>query len=204
MKKVTLLLLLFSLCKVGSAQVFVNQKATGKNDGTSWQNAFTDLDVAIRATSSGEIWVAAGLYLPSTDLNGKVPADNRQKTFRLKEKVALYGGFKGNETTRSQRDWKTNLTILSGDIGRKGDITDNTIHVVSAEYARLDSSTILDGFTIRDGYSYSQDSGAGIYINYTTGGQFIIRNCLIENNNSSRYGGGLYIFNSDPQHNFLE
>jgi parallel beta-helix repeat protein len=180
------------------SQVFVKSNATGLNDGTSWQNAYTDLSIAINNTSSGEIWVAAGIYKPSTDLSGNTPTDNRLKTFRLKENLAIYGGFTGNEEQIDQRDWKTNQTVLSGDIGVENNNIDNCIHVVSAEFARLNQQTILDGVTVKHGYSYSQYNGAGIYVNQTSGGTFIVRNCIIENNSSYRGGGGLYVFNSNP------
>lgn len=198
MKKAFFYLILSVISIQVNAQVYVKHNAIGLNDGTSWENAFVDLDSAINATSSGQIWVAVGIYIPSTNLQGETPSNEREKTFRLKENVAIYGGFNGSETNLSDRDWNENKTILSGDIGIEGDSTDNTYHVVSAEYADLDLSTILDGLIIRDGYSYSQYSGAGIYVNQTSGGKFIIRNCIVENNYSYRDGGGLYVFNSDP------
>ena len=54
-----------------SAQViFVNKNVNGgNNDGTSWDNAFTDLRVAIQNTNYGDtIWVAKGNLL-SHNLN---------------------------------------------------------------------------------------------------------------------------------------
>lgn len=196
MYKFCLVITIILSASICLGQVFVNKNSTGTNDGTSWKNAYTDLDEAINLTISGEIWVAAGIYKPSTDLDGMVPSDEREKTFRLKENIAIYGGFIGNESSLSERDWESNKTILSGDIGIEDDRTDNSFHVISAEYADLDQLTILDGLTVRDGYS--QNSGAGIYVNNTSGGSFIIRNCIIENNYSIDEGGGLYVFNSNP------
>ena len=198
MKKIIICLFLIGISIKIDAQVYVKYDATGLNNGTSWKDAFVDLDSAINVTSSSSIWVSAGIYKPSTNLQGETPSNEREKTFRLKENIAIYGGFSGSEINLSDRDWNLNKTILSGDIGIEGDSTDNTYHVISAENAHLDLSTILDGLTIRDGYSYSQRSGAGIYVNQTSGGKFIIRNCIIEKNYSYRDGGGLYIFNSDP------
>lgn len=181
-----------------TSQVFVKADASGNNDGTSWENAYNDLDFAINNTIEGELWVAAGIYKPSTDLAGEVPTNELSKTFRLKENIAIYGGFLGNEQSRDQRDWQTNKTILSGDIGVQGDKTDNTRHVISAEYADLDQNTILDGLIIKDGNTQSQYSGAGIYVNQTHGGSFVLRNCVLENNLAYRSGGGMYVFNCDP------
>ena len=65
------------------------------------------------------------------------------------EEVALYGGFQGDEQSLSERDWKKNLTVLSGDIGQQGVIEDNTKQVVKgADYA------VIDGFIIENGYCH--------------------------------------------------
>jgi hypothetical protein len=191
MERIIFCLFLIGISIKADAQIYIKYNAIGLNNGTSWNDAFVDLDYAINATNSGQIWVAADMYKPSTNLQGETPSNEREKTFRLKENIAIYGGFNGSEVNLSDRDWNRYKTILSGDIGIEGDNTDNSYHVVSAEYADLDLSTILDGLIIRDGYSYSQKSGAGIYVNQTSGGKFILRNCIIEKNYSCRYGGGL-------------
>lgn len=198
MNRIIICLFLIGISVKIGAQVYVKHDATGLNNGTSWEDAFVDLDSAINVTSIGEIWVSAGVYKPSTNLQGKIPSDKRENTFRLKENIAIYGGFNGSEDKLSDRDWKLNKTILSGDIGIQGDITDNTYHVVSAENAHLDLSTVLDGLIIRDGCSYFPKNGAGIYVNQTYGGEFILRNCIIENNYAYGDGGGLYVFNTAP------
>jgi hypothetical protein len=48
-------------------RIYVNANATGIKNGASWQNAFTDVQEAIKKANSGdEIWVAKGMYFPTT------------------------------------------------------------------------------------------------------------------------------------------
>jgi hypothetical protein len=112
--------------------------------------AFNDLQSALKAAAPGdEIWVARGRYLSTT------VSSNREATFALVEGTALYGGFNGTETTRDQREWSANRTILSGDIDNN-DTTDpdgvvldvedivggNSYNVVTA--VDLSEETVLD------------------------------------------------------------
>ena len=91
-----------------------------------WATAFTDLQPALAAAGSGdEIWVAAGTYLPTS-------TTDRTISFAMKNGVAVYGGFDGTETMRSERNPAVNVTILSGDIGTPGVSSDNSYHVVTA------------------------------------------------------------------------
>src|SRR5436190_301007 len=90
---------------------YVKWNANGANDGSSWTNAYTDLQSALSVASSGdEIWVAAGTYEPTT-------GTDRIISFTLKNGVAVYGGFEGAETLLTQRNPATNVTTLSGNIG---------------------------------------------------------------------------------------
>ncbi len=194
----TTLLLLFYLLLTNSLNakvIHVDHAAIGSNDGTSWPNAFTDLNNAISSAEYGDsIWVAQGTYYPTT-------GTNRHFSFLLKNGVSLFGGFEGTETSHSQRDWEANLTVLSGDIGTVGDSTDNSHTVVLCIAA--DSTTVFDGFTVSGGNADSASgnnwapgkSGGGMYIRSSTPGsdnRLQIRNCTFRENHGDYFGGGIY------------
>jgi len=175
---------------------YVDADATaGNNDGTSWADAYTSLQSALSAASSGDnIWVAAGTYYPSVQVGG---TGDRYQSFQMKNGVTIYGGFAGTETATSQRtDYAvggTNECILSGDIGTLGVNTDNCFHVFNHPYGtNLDATAILDGFTISGGYADASSPeyfGGGMY-NHTSSPT--INQCTFTNNYASNKGGGLY------------
>ncbi|MCP4107983.1 MAG: right-handed parallel beta-helix repeat-containing protein [Desulfobacteraceae bacterium] len=156
--------------------IYVRHDATGANDGSSWEDARTNLQTALTNASNGdEVWVASGTYKPTAD-------SDRSATFQLKNGVEIYGGFDGLEDKRDQRDWQTQTTILSGDIQDNN----NSYHVVTANGA--DSTTVIDGFTITKGYAESS-SGGGMYAD---DGEPTVINCIFINNTSDMDGGGMY------------
>ncbi len=126
-----------------SAFAFGNVLYVDNNFGDGfWQGAYENPQQALAVASNGdEIWVAQGTYSPG------VARDN---SFVLKEGVKLYGGFYGGESTLEDRDVHANPTILSGDIGIEGNVSDNSYHVISYS-GLLSALTIIDGFIIRDG-----------------------------------------------------
>jgi hypothetical protein len=203
-----ILMLLSSLAS--AATIYVKSDASG-NDGTSWTNA-TDLQTALtQAVSGDEIWVAKGVYKPTT-------GTSRTATFQLKNGVALYGGFTGSETARADRDWDTNKTVLSGDIDNndtsdtEGIITDvnningdNVYTVVTG--SGTDNTAILDGFVITGGLANSSGStsnpnsrGAGLFNN--AGSPNLVNLVIIGNHapgTGNGFGGGLFNYsNSSP------
>jgi hypothetical protein len=184
--------------------LYVKENAMGANDGTSWANAFTDLQSALDFGCYDEIKVAAGTYKPSKDVYGNfLPTNPRDKTFYLPNSKRIYGGFAGNETGYEQRNPIAYPTILSGDIGVVGDNSDNAYHVLIT--AGSGSSTYLDGFTITKGNANSNQEYVivvnGKSIHGNTGGGMVnyesspgISKCIFTENNSSWEGGGVYNF----------
>ncbi|MCC7012746.1 MAG: right-handed parallel beta-helix repeat-containing protein [Planctomycetes bacterium] len=182
-----------------AGQRYVNVNlAGGANDGSSWANAYRTADgvsLALAAAVSGdEVWVAAGTYLPTT-------LGTRTLAVQLKNGVAVYGGFAGNETLLSQRDVALNVTVLSGDLGGNDGssiFTDNSYHVVNA--ASTNASAILDGFVVRggnaNGAASNQDRGGGILC--VGGASPTVRRCTFTSNRCSFGGGAGYINGSSP------
>jgi hypothetical protein len=172
--------------------IYVNGTAMGSENGTSWYDAYTDLQSALDTAASGEqIWVAAGVYKPTN-------STDRSQSFQMIDGVAIYGGFAGNETASSQRDWVTNATTLSGDIGIEGDNSDNCYHVIS-NTSGIDSTAVLDGFTISRGNATGSDNfadGGGIFNDNSSP---TVTNCTFSENTASNWGGGMYnIYQSLP------
>lgn len=187
-----------------------------KSDGTSrtcdsWENACGLQTALLTAAAGDEIWVQAGLYKPAANTGSPAAA------FQLKEEVAVYGGFAGTETTRDQRDWETNITVLSGDLGGD-DITDlngvvtdtanivgkNAYHVVFS--SGVDKTAVLDGFIITAGYASQAPPnihgfGGGMLMQ---AGSPTLNNLVFSGNTAGKGaayygGGGMYIsFASNP------
>ncbi len=175
---------------------YVDAGATGANDGTSWANAFADLQDALNAAagSSGaahDIWVAAGTYTPDRETG------DREATFQLLSGVAIYGGFAGHETRLDERDVAANRTILSGDLNDDdgpdfANNDENSYHVVTG--SGTNATAVLDGFIVTAGnadanYPVYENDGGGIY---NVGGSSTFRNCTIKDNMSEYSGGGVY------------
>jgi len=187
--------------------VFVNAAATGANDGSSWNNAFTNLGEAMNFANNfycgiPQLWIAAGTYLPTRDpFASTSPADPRDLTFLLGADLKVYGGFAGNETTIDQRV-AGNVTVLSGDIGIAGDSTDNCYHVVSSFnlYDRqfLDRLVITGGNANGSGFVkfVARNNGGGMITRANS--DLILSNIVFEKNTASAGGGGLYLSGRKP------
>jgi hypothetical protein len=202
--------------------VYVDLEAPGANDGTSWQDAYTDLQDALTWAVAGvEIWVAEGTYTP-----GSV----REATFGLVPGVAVYGGFDPSvgDTAFDDRDWTANPTVLSGDLeGNDGpdfaNNAENSYHVVTAA-SGVTETAVLDGFTITAGNANGvvvqdwngggmDNDGSSPTVNHCTftanwgasGGGMSNRNgsapaltdCTFEGN-EAQGGGGMHNENASP------
>ena len=165
--------------------IYVDANATGADDGSSWVDAFPDLQAALTTASAGdEIWVTAGVYRPTATFD-------RAISFELKNGVGIYGGFAGTETQRDQRDPASNVTTLSGDIGVAGG-NDNSVYVVTVDGSVTDSG-VLDGFTITAAQAdqVAGFGGSGMWIE--DGAPTLSRLIFIANNH-----GGLRVSGGSP------
>ncbi len=185
-----------SLLQLDAARtIYVKDGSNG--NGQSWENAYGDLQKALKAAKKGDqIWVAAGMYVPTYD-------GDRNIAFILVEGVSMYGGFAGFETSPGERDLTLNQTILSGEIGTAAK-DDNSFTVVYAE--KISPLTVIDGFVISDGSANGTEADVhrstcgAAWFNFNSSP--IIKNCTFKQN-LARLGGAIYNYagkngNSSP------
>lgn len=195
-------LFLFSMLDM-EAQIYVRADATGNNDGTSWEDAYTDLQEALaNADADTSIWVAAGVYKPDS-ING-----NRASTFLIETNLTLLGGFPADGGALEQRNPEINETILSGDLSGddveddfENNRGDNVMTVLMIE-SNVTNETLIDGFIIRAGHANGPGnfydptrSGGGIYAE----GAPVVEHCIFQQNFAADHGGGAYFNYSGNQ-----
>ncbi len=149
-------------CWDTSGIIYVDQRATGYDNGTSWDNAYTDLQKALARAQAGcwtttEIRVAQGRYDPGRDVGA---------TFAIPAGVSIYGGYRGGPVDPNDRRPKVYRTILTG-------LGDNTIR--NESIVTMGNNSLLDGVTVRD----ADNPGQGVRANGVT---YMLSNCIIEDN----------------------
>ena|GEM_PF-268201 len=183
----------------GSAvgDIFYVKAGAAGSTGSSWEEAFGTLQEALDVVSTDEeIWVAQGTYYPSIEQGG---TGERRQAFQMRNGVAIYGGFPDTgEPGWEDRDPDQYETILSGDIGTPGDGSDNCYHVFyHPSDIELDSSAILDGFTITAGNADGESphgSGSGMFNDNC--GPTLTR-CIFRYN-EAHFGAGIFNYFSNP------
>lgn len=195
MKQILLTFIMALIAQMALGQIFVDQSATGNDDGSSWADAYTELSTAIEIASEGsEIWVAEGTYFPDGS------NATRESTFFLDLNVQIYGGFEGTEASLSERgDYNDHPTILSGDINGD-DIpdnftdnrSDNCMHIMWTD-TTITNETVIDGFFFQNGHTDDGDGSgndrrAGAILSY---GAPIIQNCSFTQN-YGYFAGAVY------------
>ncbi|MEM1042705.1 MAG: T9SS type A sorting domain-containing protein [Bacteroidota bacterium] len=180
---------------LGQPTIFVDQSATGAGDGSSWADAFTDLQDALSVAASGdEIAVAEGTYTPSS-------TGDREESFVIPSRVNIFGGFPTGGGTPMQRDPDLFETVLSGDLaGNDGpDFVgndENSFHVVrmtdvtDCTRDQPEVTVVFDGFTIRGGNAVGGAGGGLLYRSTIDGESCVIRlSQLVFAGNSADEGG---------------
>ena len=163
--------------------IYVNSSVSGANNGTTWEDAFTDLQLALKEAKPGnEIWVAQGTYYP-TD------STDRTVRFELPEGIEIYGGFAGSEILRESRDHTTNETIISGNIGDQEDSSVNSYVLIRAENL---NEVLIDGFTFTEANNEDSNEETGACVRSLNVKRFTLKNCILKDS-VSKYAGGLYV-----------
>lgn len=182
----------------GQVVWYVDVDAAPGGDGRSWATAMDRLESALlQAGSADEIWLAEGVYRPGG------PGE-RGRSFEISQRfngLAIYGGFRGTERNRDERDPRRFRAILSGDLlGDDGpgfsNRSDNTITVVQV-HGGANEFILLDGVTVRGGFNDQLGAsigGAGIAVR--SQGRLHLNACLIEDNWCVDEGGGLHLASS--------
>ena len=147
-----------------SARFYVAKDNPAAGDGRSWNTAFASIQDALthpEVLNGAEIWVQGGHY----NLSGKLIID---------KELSLYGGFSGTESTRSQRDWSANETLVDG--GNANVCFD------------IRTNGTVDGFTVQKGRPQKYVPGGGFSLR---DGIITIANCRITDNEARLQGSAI-------------
>jgi predicted outer membrane repeat protein len=211
--------------------LYVDSRAQGANDGSSWENAYRSLQDALNLpVAPYEIHVAQGVYKP--DQGAGISPRDQAASFQLKSDVKVKGGYAGyGAADPNARDVHTYKTILSGDLeGNDVDVADpcdlldemtrdeNSYHVVNA--SGTNATAELDGFIIEAGNAneaypengddtghWLQHFGGGLVAgeyrdqSQTPPGNLRIINCTFQKNSALQCGGGIYTHGGSPEVN---
>ena len=143
--------------------IYVDPKATGRNNGSTWEDAFTNLEAALHQANevpdgvSAEIWMSKDCTL-------------NNKRYELKRTLTLRGGFLGIETEADQRN-KDNKTVFLRERNDPDDI--------------FFSDTVIHGTLTFDGIEFNKNGYRPVdplyYIKWDTAGEnaLVIENCTV-------------------------
>ena len=143
--------------------IHVDPKATGRNNGSTWEDAFTNLEAALHQANevpdgvSAEIWMSKDCTL-------------NNKRYELKRTLTLRGGFLGIETEADQRN-KDNKTVFLRERYDPDDI--------------FFSDTVIHGTLTFDGIEFNKNGYRPVdplyYIEWDTTGEnaLVIENCTV-------------------------
>ncbi len=217
---VFLTLLLAVACSPTPNTLYVKTNANGAADGSSWDNAFGDIQAAIDLAQDGDsIWIAAGTYLPQSDSG-----------YIITKGINILGGFKGDEQFSKERVFQDTLegiklpvyeTIITGDRKQDDDLSkwdkllvedassktqpwtsckmnDNCSHLffndtVMKSMLRIDGLKIIGGVADNGG---RHNNGGAIY----SKSDLEVKNCDIRSCYALKDGGGIYLPDDSESH----
>lgn len=161
-------LVLLANASASATIIRVKWDSPANGPGTTWDNAWRTVTAGINAASGGDqVWVARGTY---------------HERLVLKNSVALYGGFRGVETSLTQRGAPRPVPNTS----LQETVLDAQLGGTAVTGSGLGTSTILSGFTITNG---SAANGGGISL---VNSSALVLDCFIYNN-QAHLGAGIYL-----------
>ena len=143
--------------------IHVDPKATGRHNGSTWEDAFTNLEAALQKANelpdgvTAEIWMSKDCTL-------------NNKRYELKRTLTLRGGFLGIETEADQRN-KDNKTVFLRERNDPDDI--------------FFSDTVIHGTLTFDGIEFNKNGYRLVeplyYIKWDSAGEnaLVIENCTV-------------------------
>jgi Protein of unknown function (DUF1573)/Abnormal spindle-like microcephaly-assoc'd, ASPM-SPD-2-Hydin len=174
--------------------IYVNAAIPGANgNGRTWATAFKHLQDALDASVPGDsLYLAEGTYYPDLGKGNRIVGD-RELSFTL-NRVKIYGGFAGGETSLSQRDPAANPTSLSGEIWKVTPETQGyerywSLHVVIL----AGGGSTLDGVTLEKGRANGDEApfntGGGALV--PAGMTLTLNDCIVKDNYALESGGAI-------------
>ena len=200
-RKIIALLILLScvnpLFAQDSKTYHVTAEATDVGDGSSWTQAIT-LENALRLAKAGdEIWVKG--YEDITGHIYKAPKEG----FVLPSGVAMYGGFKGDETNKNvlptgrHKYQMKYQTALVGDIDTNDKASQQLI-IYPENTTRTDNATHV--LTLQMGVTQDNPND-GSKPTIVSGFLIAAGNAKGDNSTSDGRGGGIYVVNNSNDNN---
>ena len=200
-RKIIALLILLScvnpLFAQDSKTYYVTAEATDGGDGLSWNQAIT-LESALRKAKAGdEIWVKG--YEDITGHIYKAPEGG----FVLPSGVAMYGGFKGDETIKNalptgrHKYQMKYQTALVGDIDTNDKASQQLI-IYPENTTRTDNATHV--LTLQMGVT-QDNTNDGSKPTIVSGFLIAAGNAKGDNSTSDGRGGGIYVVNNSNDNN---
>ena len=142
--------------------IYVDPKATGRNNGSTWEDAFTSLEAALQkanempAEISAEIWMSKDCTL-------------NNKRYELKRTLTLRGGFTGIETEVNQRNKDNKSVVRSNAVFFSDEAIGGTLTFDGIQFGHSD-----DWNTIKPIYDIKWDTAGE--------NSLVIQNCNIYKN----------------------
>ncbi len=163
--------------------IYVKTIGVGVKNGSSWENATNDLHAALIAKGVQKIFVAKGAY----------PVGGASYT--MKNNLEIYGGFDPENNIRTLDDNRILPSETESGSVLDGQGTKQVIVNLFTAGTALDTSAVLDGFTVSGGFTIN--NGGGMYNEYASP---LLRHVVFASNSTGaiRYGGGMYNSNSSP------